>query len=177
MRVYTYTVYPYYIICMHVHARADERGTPRRRQWAGARSALRGTALAQSTRCALASRLRVRVVTIYIYCQVLRARSGMATLLRGRKLLVKHPGGVRPAPTDALQGKVVLLYEPTVPSLRASARCSTLSCVGAGTFQRAGVGRATNSPRSSRTSTMRWASSQTQTSKSCTCRAIGLWRR
>lgn len=36
----------------------------------------------------------------------------MATLLQGRKLLMKHPGGVRPAPADALQGKVVLLYDP-----------------------------------------------------------------
>ena len=34
----------------------------------------------------------------------------MATLFQGRKLLMKHPGGVRPAPADALQGKVVLLY-------------------------------------------------------------------
>ena len=34
----------------------------------------------------------------------------MATLFQGRKLLVKHSGGVRPAPLDALHGKVVLLY-------------------------------------------------------------------
>lgn len=37
-------------------------------------------------------------------------QSAMATLFQGRKLLVKDSGGVRPAPADALQGKVVLLY-------------------------------------------------------------------